>query len=183
MNTKGVAVRSILLSIEKLWQPSGLAEVRKTLPEGIRVQLEPMVLAGNWYPVAVPAALHEGVRTVFGSGTWKHSYTIGISAGKMDFGGVYKFVLRHLSYDTLFARMERAWTQYQSQGVVTWAVTSPGFASGEVTGVVGLNEGIWQSVAGRVAALLEISGGRSARCVALNPTPTSCKFEATWLSK
>jgi hypothetical protein len=183
MKTKGVAVRSILLSIEKIWEPAGLAKVLDALPAAIRVQLDPMVLAGNWYPVAVPAALHEAVRSVFGDGTWKHSYAIGVAAGKIDFGGVYRFVLRHASYETLFARTTRAWSQYQTQGSVTWTVTSTGFASGEITGVVGLNEGIWLSVAGRVAALLEIAGGRSVRCVVRDPTPTSCRFEASWVEK
>jgi hypothetical protein len=180
MKTKGVAIRSILLSIEKIWQPSGLEEVIKALPEGIQAELQPMVLAGNWYPVAVPAALHEAVRTVHGNGTWKHSYAIGVAAGKMDFGGVYRFVLRALPYDTIFSRMARAWHQYQSQGEVTWAVASPGFASGSITGVVGINEGIWLSVAGRLAGLLEISGGRNVKCAVREPTSTSCGFDATW---
>ena len=182
VKTKGVAVRSILLSIEKIWRPSGLVRVVKALPADIRVQLEPMVLAGQWYPVAVPAALHEALRDVFGGGSWKHSYAVGVAAGKLDFGGVYRFMVRQFSYDTIFTRLERAWRQYQSQGEVVWAITSAGFASGTVTGASGINQGIWLSVAGRVAAVLEIAGGRAAQCVVHEPTSTSCNFEVTWLA-
>jgi hypothetical protein len=181
MQTKGVAVRSILLAVEKLWQPAGLARVMAAVPASIRVQIEPIVLAGAWYPVAVPAALHEAVRETLGDGSWKHSYALGVTAGKMDFGGVYRFVLRHFSYETLFARVERAWRQYQTQGDVVWGITSPGFARGTITGAAGLNEGIWLSIAGRLAALLEIGGGQSVRCTIHEPTTTSCRFEASWL--
>ena len=180
MKTKGVAIRSILLSIEKIWQPAGLLQITQALPEELRAHLQPMVLAGSWYPVALPAALHDAVRTVYGNGTWKHSYAIGVAAGKIDFGGVYRFVLRALPYETLFSRMSRTWHQYQSQGEVTWTTTSVGFASGTVTGVVGLNEGIWLSVAGRLAALLELSGGRNVKWALHEPMSTSCKFELTW---
>jgi hypothetical protein len=141
-----------------------------------------MVLATHWYPVDVPAALHESLRSVFGKGSWKHSYAVGVTAGKVDFAGVYGVFLRGFSYDTVFERMQRAWLQYQSQGEVTWTITSYGFASGTVTGAAGVNQGIWQSVAGRVSAVLEIAGARGAQCVVRDPTPTSCGFEVTWLA-
>ncbi|AKV00581.1 hypothetical protein AKJ09_07244 [Labilithrix luteola] len=180
MRTKGVAVRSILLGVETLWGPSGLERVKDALAPEIRSQIEPLVLSADWYDVTVPAAIHVAVKETVGNGSWRYSRDIGREAGRVDWKGVHRIFLRAFSYDTIFERVERAWRQYQSQGVVTWKRYGDTRASGIVTDVQGLNEGIWLSVAGRLEVLFEFAGAKTSLCELVRFTSNDAVFDLAW---
>jgi hypothetical protein len=108
------------------------------------------------------------------------SYQLGIEAGRIDFGGIYRVFLRVIDFDTLLDRTERAFRQYNSHGSAQWIERTRTSAVGEVHGVSGFNDGIWHSIAGRYAGLLQLCGAKIAEVEVVDPAPTHCRFIARW---
>jgi hypothetical protein len=177
---KGAGIRSLLIAIERLEGPEGLAAVKAALPADVRARIEPQVLASRQYPVQISAALQVAVRDTIGHGSWEISHRLGVEAAKVDFTGIYRVFLRAMDYGSIWNRIEHAFAQYNSQGSIAWTERTRTSARGQVTGVVGYNDGLWNSVAGRVQGLLLLSGAKSASARAFDGTPHSCSFEASW---
>ncbi len=181
MKIKGVAIRGTTRAIESLHGRAALERVRATLPTRIREQLD-QVLPVEWYPVEISAAIHLAVREVLGGGSWTVNHDLGKEAARLDFTGIYKAMIRAVQYDTVWDRMERAWTQYASAGDVKWFDRKPGTSRAYITGVAGYNEGMWNSIAGRCEGMLILSGAKGASVTMVEPGSTQCRFEALWLT-
>jgi hypothetical protein len=177
---KGAGIRSLLLAIEQLEGSHAVAAVKAALPEHVRAQIEPRVLASGQYPVEVSAALQVAVRDVLGGGSWELSHRLGVDASLIDFRGIYRIFLRAIDRDSLWDRIERAFGQYNSQGVMRWIERTKTGARGIAEGVSGFNEGLWASTAGRMQGFMHLSGAKTAIVRAVDPTPESCRFEARW---
>jgi hypothetical protein len=181
MKQRGAALRSTLLSIEKLYGKQTLQAVKDAVPDEHRVRLEEPALAVTWYPVEVSAALQVAIKNVIGRGTWNASHRIGVEAARVDFTGIYRVLLRAVQYDSIWDRMERAWAHYNSQGDAKWVDRGRGTATGRITGVTGFNPGIWQAVAGRAEGLLVLAGVRAASVSVAEGSERSARIEAVWL--
>jgi hypothetical protein len=177
---KGVAFRSTLLAIERLHGEGAVARVKDAMPERHRASME-NILAVNWYPIEVSAALHVAIRDTIGRGEWRESHRLGVEAARIDFTGIYRAVLRAIQYDTIWDRMERAWTTYMSGGNAKWEERGHGTMRGYVEGVAGFNNGMWLATAGRMEGLLLLSGAKGASAEPSDMTPTAAKFEALWI--
>ena len=178
---KGAAIKSTLQAIGNLHGASSLEGVKGRLPDAIRTQIEPRVIPVAWYPIAVSAAIHEAIRDEIGDGNREASHAIGVEAARIDFTGVYRVFLRSMQYDTMWDRAERAWSNYNSRGVGSWAERSPGHAVGVITGVSGFNLGVWEAVAGRLEGLLRMSGAKGATIEVRDFSATECRLDALWV--
>ena len=179
MQQKGVAIKSTLAAVEKLYGAAAHIEVIESLPEEIRAQISP-VLPVQWYPIGVTAAVHLVVRDRIGGGSWESSHAIGVEAARIDFTGIYRMFLRAVQYDTILERMERAWSHYNSQGRIVWHDRSAGTMAATISGVDGFNPGIWQAIAGRAQGLLQLSGAKGASVTTRDMTTTSGRIEGVW---
>jgi hypothetical protein len=180
MFLKGSGLRSLLAAIEKLHGHAGLERVLAVVPEDVRVELRKPILPVKWYPIAFTTAIHAAVRETLGNGDWSESKRLGHEAALQDFGGVYRVLLRSVHYDTLWDRIQVAFSQYHSQGKGEWIDRRPGGATGLITGVVGYNLGQWLSIAGRCERLILMSGAKSAQADLAEPTSTSCRIEVMY---
>jgi hypothetical protein len=176
---KGAALRSMLVATEGLYGADGLAAVLARLSDEHRAVLA-APLAVQFYPVEISAGFHDALRSVHGKGTWAPSYAVGLAAARIDFTGVYRVLLRAVSYDLLWDRMEAAWKQYNSEGVISLAERGTGFVRGHATGAHGYNGGLWHSVAGRGAGLVLLAGAKSAEGKVVSFDAASCRLEITW---
>jgi hypothetical protein len=182
MQIRGAGIRSLFLAIEKLHGAEKLRAVKAAVPARLREQVEPVVLPVQWYPIEVVAAFQVAVRDVIGAGSWDVSHALGVEAAKVDFGGIYRVLVRAVPYETIWDKIPRAWQQYNSQGTAQWTDRREGFASGVARGVVGYNMGLWQSVAGRTEGLLVMAGVRAASVSVVDSSSTYAKFEALWMT-
>jgi hypothetical protein len=180
LDQKGAAIKSTLAAIEKLFGANVQREIVESLSEAIRAHIVPTVLPVKWYPVEVTAALHVAVRDRVGKGSWDASHAIGVEAARIDFTGIYRVFLRAVQYDTIWERMERAWSHYNSQGKVVWIERAPGVMAVNVVGVAGFNPGIWHAIAGRAQGLLQLSGAKAASCTPRDMTPVSGRLDGVW---
>jgi hypothetical protein len=182
MNVRGAGIRSALLAIEQLYGDGPLQEVKAALPQAIRAQLEPNVLPVQWYPVETSAQLHVAVRDVLGKGEWTVSHELGAVASRIDFGGIYRVLVRAAPYDSIWDRAQRAWQQYNSQGDAKWIERGASSAVGVIRGVHGYNMGLWQSVAGRTEGMLQMAGVKAASVTVVEGTAIGARIEAIWVA-
>lgn len=167
-------------AIENLYGKPGLERVLAALPGDVRDALA-TILPVQRYPVRYSALSHQALRDTIGKGTsWAPSHAVGVEAASIDFKGLYRILLRAVSYDTVWNRMETAWGQYNSMGRIEWRDRRPGFAVGTVSGVEDYNMGMWQSVAGRAEGLLTLSGAKGATSRVLDGDSRSCRIEISW---
>jgi hypothetical protein len=177
---KGAALKSTLAAIEKLYGAPAHRDVIESLAEEVRAEIGGTVMSVRWYPVEIVAAVHVALRDRVGRGSWEASHAVGVEAARIDFTGVYRVFLRAVQYDTIWERMERAWSHYNSQGKLVWSERKEGSMSCQVTGVAGFNPGIWHAIAGRTQGLLLLSGAQSASCTPRDMTESSARIEGIW---
>lgn len=181
MTLKGTALSSTLGAIEHVHGASGLAAVRAALPTAVRrlIDDEP-ILAVRWYPVEIVAALHVAVRDVVGHGDWSASHALGMAAAREDFKNLYRIVIRALTPTTVWSRMERMWTLYNSRGKFTWIERKPGSVHVIIRDVAGYNPGMWNAVAGRGQQVILMTGAKAANVAVVRSTESEGEFEGLW---
>jgi hypothetical protein len=177
---RGAGIRSLLLAIEKLHGPERLAEVKDAVPDHVREQIE-HVLPVQWYDVEVSSTLQVAVRDVLGGGKWDEAHRLGFEAARIDFGGLYRVFVRAVSYETIWDRAPRIWSQYNSQGSAEWTDRREGYAIGRIRGAAGYNFGLWESVAGRMEGMLQMTGLKTATVTVKESSSTYATFEAMWI--
>jgi hypothetical protein len=180
LKQKGAAIRGTLQALATVHGDRALDAVKAALRPEIRRQIEPVILATSWYPIEVSAAVHLAIRDVVGKGSWIVSHELGVEAGRVDFTGIYRAFVQSINYGDIWSRSQRAWDHYNSQGRVQWYAQERGEAHGQIDGVTGFNDGMWNSVAGRAQMLLTLVGSRSASVSASLTTPNGCHIQALW---
>lgn len=180
MLVRGTALRGVLVALDLEIGPGTSDRVRAELPPEVRERLEPTILSGEWYPVACQAALHDVIRRVVGRGAVSVNERIGHRAGLEDFQGVYRVFLPLLTWDLLWSSVSRAWLRYNSAGSIDFPSRGGQFAKGEVRGVQGYTEAMWQSVAGRLRAVIEIAGGHRVRVTVEAWSEAQASLIARW---
>jgi hypothetical protein len=180
VEVKGVSVRSLLVAVEASFGRDALRRVIDALPAESRAQLEPVVLASSYYPIALSAALHEAIRTVLGGGSVIANRKVGSEAARSDFGGIYRVFIRMADYETLLGGLERAWRQYNSRGIVRWEHLGAGEARGTVRDVSGYTEAMWHSIAGRLETILILGGAKRASVAVETWASSEVQFHARW---
>ena len=181
MDQKGTAIKSLLASIERLHGPDALRKVLEVVPREWREKIEGPILAVGWYDTRIVGAIHVGVRDVVGGGDYRVSKPIGREGSRIDFGGVYRLLLRAVQYDTIWDRIERAWAAYNTHGQAKWISRKHGSAIGLVTGVEHFNDGQWWSIAGRCEMMLEMAGAKGTSVDAIEMAPDHAKIEAIYV--
>jgi hypothetical protein len=180
VKVKGVGAKNTLASIERVHGKPGLERVRQAMPPRLRAQTTQLV-ALEWYPVELVAALHVAIRDTLGKGSWEESQRLARDAARVEFNGVYRLFLRATQYDTVWDRMERVWATYYDAGDAKWVDRGRGSARAKVRGVTGFNEGMWRSVAGRIEILLELTGARGSSVTVSTSASSHATIEALWL--
>lgn len=177
---KGTAIRTTLSAIAETYGPDAVIKVRAALPDDVKDELEGGVLASRGYPVRVPAAIQEAIRVELGGGRLDANRKIAATAGRIDFGGVYKIFVRAASYELLLRSMERAFRQYNSKGRVCWHRIETGLGEGTIDQVAGYTEPMWSAVAGRVEALLLLAGAKDATVTVTRWAGDGCDMRLRW---
>lgn len=172
---------STLHAIEANHGKTAVLAVRAALPPDLRQMLDEPLLPMRWYPVALLAGVQRAVRDLLGHGDWHVSHALGIAAAKHDFGNLYKIVIRAVNATTVWARMERMWTLYNSRGRFEWLELKPGSVHCIVRDVDGFNGGMWNAVAGRAQQLLLMTGAKAADVKVVRHSEDQAEFEGLWL--
>lgn len=177
---KGATLKHTLAAIENLHGPEVLARVKETLSPRAREWVDHLTPLDMITP-DVFGEVHDGVKKVLGAPGWEASHGLGSEAARVEFGGIYRVLLRAVQYDTVWDRIERAWNHIVGRGAFRWIDRKDDYVKAEIVGVTGFHPGIWHSAAGRAERLLVMSGAKSAQVTMLEAAPTRASFEAYWV--
>lgn len=177
---KGTAVRSLLLGLTHATSREAVAKVRAALPEELRRQLDPVLLASRMHPIELCAAFHEAIRTELGCGTWTLNRRAGMEAAHIDLRGIYGVFVKLADPLTTISAMGRAWRQYNTHGEVQVEATGSDSARVRIEGVDLYNEGMWQSLAGRTEVSVQLAGAKRASTTIESWSPTGCQLVLRW---
>jgi len=177
---KGASLKHNLLAIQSLYGDETLAKVRSVMPPEYRERLEHVTALDVLTP-EIFGELHEAVRKVRGTNNWETAHAIGSEAARLEFGGIYRVLLRAVQYDTIWDRVERAWNHIVGRGAFKWIERRDDYAKADIVGVTNFHPALWHSAAGRAERLLLMSGAKSASVVMLEALPTRATFEAYWV--
>jgi hypothetical protein len=178
---KGTGVRSTLEAAERVLGAAPFRAALDRLPADLRAIIDAGILAAGWYPVELNATFHAVVHELHGRGSWELNREIGRNAARSDFSGVYRVLLRTVSHATLWERVALAWRQYNSGGEAAFSHPSPGHAVGDISGVAGYNRGLWESVAGRMEVMLQMTGVRAGAVTMREWSSTGMRAEVLWI--
>jgi hypothetical protein len=181
MLLKGTALMSTLRAIEDLHGKSAVVAVRAALTPDSRQLLDEPLLPVRWYPVELLSGIHVAVRDLVGHGDWRASHALGMAAAKLDFGNLYRVVIRALNATTVWSRMERMWGLYNSRGKFEWIDLKRGNMHCIIRDVAGYNGGMWNAVAGRGEQVVLMTGAKTADVHVIRWTETQAEFDGVWV--
>lgn len=173
-------MRHTLLAIRNLWGEEKLAAVKARLDADTRAQVDKLPPLDE-VPPNIVGAIHDALRVELGNAGWEASHDVGMEAARLEFGGIYRVLLRAVQYDTIWDRVERTWNHIVGRGAFKWHERRDGYVKAEIIGVTGFTPGIWHSAAGRCERLLTMSGAKSAEVHFIETLPTRALFEAHWV--
>lgn len=181
VRVKGATLRNILLAVERIAGKEASQKIVASVSPTSRKILEGPILVSTFWPVEVSSELHLGIREVLGKGeSWEMNRKVGGEAARIDYGTIYRAFLKLLDYESTLDRFGGVWRQYNSRGEVRWTERKHGQAVCDVVDVAGFNEGQWTSIAGRMEAVILLSGAKRAACEVIRPRATDCTLSLRW---
>ncbi len=160
---KGVAFRSVMAAVDAIC-PAGtreraLGQMDRELGEALRYGT---ILPSGWYPISSYKTMWSAILAASGGGP-ELVRKIAHECMRIDTAGVYRFVMRMLSPETVFAASSRFFSGYYDTGSLEVVERRRGRARAEWRGCVGFDRTMWMEVMASGEALVEMAGGKDVR--------------------
>jgi hypothetical protein len=174
---RGQAFRSLLQALGSL--SVDVEAVVARLPSELGPLVNGDVRGTGWYPIASYAALHQAALEVTGKSV-AFSRALGEQATRLDARGVFQFVLRFVSPESLVRHADRVLGLYIDGPVIDVVLLGPNRGRVHISGAAGYSPSIWEDHYGSMEALVALSGGRDARAVEIERGDDWGVVELTW---
>lgn len=160
---KGVAFRSVMAAVDALCPPGTRDKAIAAMPRdvGDAFRYGKLVPSG-WYGISQYKDMWAAILQATGGGT-ELVRKIGYECMRADTAGVYRFVMKVLSPETVFAASSRFFSGYYDTGSIDVVERRKGYARAEWRGCVGFDRTMWLEVVASGEALVEMAGGKDAR--------------------
>jgi len=162
-NIKGVGIRGMLSSIERLCPPGTLEAMVRHLPESVgQMVRHKSFISSGWYKLSDYRALLGAVMKVNGRDVDLVA-ELAREATLDDFRGVYRLFTFALSPAFVMRRSPGLFSRYYDTGTLTVPVARRGYGEAQFRGCLGFDRVLWRDVVGGTSAVLEACGGREVR--------------------
>jgi hypothetical protein len=161
---KGINFRSFLTVLARVRGEGALERTKALLPEDIRSALDlGAVVASGWYPIAWYRTLHAAMNTACREPSTELSRTIGREASVEEFSGVYRFLLKVITPETLVSQAPRVFRMYFVGGEVRLTESTVGHGVLEFQHWKGFDRCVWADITGGVEGVLVARGASNVR--------------------
>lgn len=174
---RGQAFRSLLQALGSL--SVDVEAVVARLPSELGPLVNGDVRGTGWYPIASYAALHQAALEVTGKPV-AFSRALGEQATRLDARGVFQFVLRFCSPESLVRHADRVLGLYIDGPVIDVVLLGPNRGRVHISSAAGYTPSIWEDHYGSMEALVTLSGGRHAKAVEIERGDDWGVVELTW---
>lgn len=179
---RGQAFRSLFGAIGSLLTPEQVAEVMTRLEPEVRALLPGAVNGTQWYSLAWYKQVQRAACDVGGSADFARR--LGREARRLDARGVYRFILRFVSPESLIRNSASVMALYLEgptlrTGEVRRAPTSCSLEF-EVTDADGFDDCLWEELLGSMEQLFRAAGSAGAAARVLEHDPGWLRGEISW---
>ncbi|MBL8743395.1 MAG: hypothetical protein JNK04_19935 [Myxococcales bacterium] len=174
---RGQAFRSLLQALGSL--SVDVEAVVARLPPEVATLVNGDMKGTGWYPIASYAALHQAALDVSGKPV-SFSRVVGQQATRLDARGVFQFVLRFVSPESLVRHADRVLGLYVEGSAIDVVLLGPNRGRVHISGAYGYTPSIWEDHWGTMEALVSLSGGVSPRAVEIERGDDWGVVEMTW---
>lgn len=163
MEVKGVAIRTMLASLEALHGKDLVDEVVAGLPPEPKERIVTRsVVPGTWYPISWYRELVGGVAKLKGQSSLR---ALGQDTATRDLTSIYKIIFRILSPNTVVQQSDRLFHLYYKGGKVKVSDARPGHVRVEYSECWGFDANMWVDFRGGSEAVLALTGARNVRTI------------------
>lgn len=160
---KGVAFRTVLLSLETLHGPAHTNQVLLQLSEEARHALRyGTLVSGGWYPVEWYASLLQAVSRV-GNGGVEVVRQVAVLSVEHDLKGVYRFFVEHLHPATIVSLYAKLFPRYYTTGRITVECEGNNQFTLRIEQCSGFTSLMWHEIYASGRHLLTLSGAKNIR--------------------
>lgn len=180
IRVKGQSFKGFIKALDELYGAGFAGRVAQRLPDDFRDALQyGGIVSGGWYSLGWYRDLHVAAQRV-GNLPASFARDIGRVSTTDDLKGIYSFIVRMLSPQTLLGQVQRIYRMYFDGGDVKVVRTGPTATNVVYSQCVGVTDSIFEELLGGSAAILELCGGKDidARIVAREPHGVTMSF--TW---
>jgi hypothetical protein len=163
-HVKGVAIRGILSSMERLCPPGAIDQLVPLLSESFgRSVKHRSFVSGGWYPLREYRNLLGAVMQVTGHDV-EIIETLAREATLNDFrSGIYQLLKLVLSPEFLMRRAGGVFSRYYDTGSLRVVEARHGYAEAQFRGCIGFDRVLWRDAVAGAMAVLEASGAKDVR--------------------
>jgi hypothetical protein len=174
---RGQSFRGLLQALGSL--SVDVEAVVARLPSELGPLVNGDVKGTGWYPIASYAALHQAALEVTGKSV-AFSRALGEQATRLDARGVFQFVLRFVSPESLIRHADRVLGLYIDGPVIDVVLLGPNRGRVHISSAAGYTPSIWEDHYGSMEALVTLSGGRDAKALEIERGDDWAVVELTW---
>jgi len=138
------------------------------------------LVATAWVPVEFATKVYVIAAPLLYPNESRPVRLLGRDLAKDNFKGVFRFVLRVVSAETLMEKTSTLWRSFHDQGQATLKREGPQFVRFEVRGYPSLPEAMRESIAGWLGQAVELTGATDVRVMRANSHEDGWAWTIHW---
>lgn len=180
---KGFAIRGLLKYVKESTYPGGIPAILRTLDESDRAYFGDAILSSLWYPYGAFSSLARAIDREIAKGDVSILEDVGRASGKLDLGGIFRFITAILTIERIVSRAPALWRRYCDTGELTLVDAGPGHYTVRLTGFPEIDEAHCHMISGWMRGLGDGTGARDAeigKTACIHHGDPYCEYRGTW---
>jgi hypothetical protein len=176
--TKGTDV----VSLKKLFREMGRDQEKRFL-ERLSPEMQELyhsIVHTSWTPISKQTEIYEAAALMLFPGHPQYLMELGKCMSRRSYSTVYKIFLRIPTMEFVVNRAASLWRFYHDQGDALIIDFKENSATFVVRNYPDLSRKMREIIAGHIAVLLELTGGKNIYIDVLDTNPEAWKWELSW---
>lgn len=179
IETKGSAIRSLLLAIEALWGADVVKRTIEACPEEVRTALsDGRLVPGGWYPVGWYREIHAKLRTIVPDDE-RISAKIGRKTTEQDLKGPMRWLLSLAGADLIARFAGKIHGSYFRGGTID-VERKPGRLVFRMVEMHGMNKHLWDDLVAGTAMVFEAAARHTVQQRVVGGTGPTIELTLIW---
>jgi hypothetical protein len=177
---KGQAIKTYFKVLDGMYGAGFAAALQKALTGDFAHALQyGGIVTSGWYPIAWYRDLHAETQRL-GRLPANFARDIGRVTTQDDLKGIYSFVVRMFSPQTLLGQAQRIYRMYYDRGDVVTERTGPTSSRLIYANCTGMNDSIFEEMVGGSSEILRLCGGKDIESDILAREPGGITIDFRW---
>lgn len=180
---KGFALRGLLRYVKDSGYPGGIPALLARLPEEDRSYFAEKILSSLWYPYEAFSALARIIDQEIARGDVAVLEDVGHASGRLDLGGVFRFVTAILTVERIVSRAPAYWRRYCDAGELRVTDKGSNHFTVQLVDFPGVDEAHCHMIRGWIRGLGDSTKARDVdirKTMCVHRGDACCEYTGTW---